>query len=86
VVFPLLFGKKTQLVKVTMAVDQLKSPSSQLKGKPKTIAIVDVPIAIVDANVLRRSGQLQPEGATQRRWWREFSTPSRLRRLISTIV
>ena len=66
-----------------MAVDQLKSPSSQLKGKPK--AIVDVP-AVVNANILRRRGQLQADGAIQRRWWREFSTPSRLRRLISTIV
>jgi hypothetical protein len=69
-----------------MAVDQLKSPSSQLKGKPKTIVDVPSPI-VVDANVLRRSGQLQAEGAIQRPcWWREFSTPSRLRRLISTIV
>jgi hypothetical protein len=77
-----------------MAVDQLKSPSSQLKGKPKTLGQAVAGTAIVDANVVRRSsGQLQQltEGAAQRRcsqqrWWREFSTPSRLRRFISTIV
>ncbi|KZS07019.1 Uncharacterized protein APZ42_029575 [Daphnia magna] len=67
-----------------MAVDQLKSPSSQLKRKTKSVG--DVASKPVGANV-RPNGHLQPEGAIQRRrWWREFSTPSRLRRFVSTIV
>ncbi|KAI9565834.1 hypothetical protein GHT06_009630 [Daphnia sinensis] len=67
-----------------MAVDQLKSHSSQLKRKTKSV--VDVTSQAVGANV-RPNGHLQLEGAIQRRrWWREFSTPSRLRRFVSTIV
>ena len=69
-----------------MAVDQLKSPSSQAKKKQQQPG-EEIKIDTVDVDATRRIAVGgRPTGRAAQRWWNELETPFRLRRLCATLV